>query len=103
MERYIYKQNSIEKPYRVIVTHKRRRYQGGCHETLEGAIKARNEILKKIGKCIDPDIKAKMKTILEDLENQVEQFTIDFNEYLSIEKVNTCRSIQRSIRQLTKM
>lgn len=100
--KYIYYTSGAKKPYRVIITHKRKKYEGGSHETLDEAIQARNELLKKVGKCIDPDLKRKMIQTLENLEDQVEQFTVDFNDCLSTEKVNTCRYIQRQLRQMIK-
>lgn len=100
--KYIYYTSGVKKPYRVIITHKRKKYEGGSHETLDEAIQARNELLKKVGKCIDPDLKRKMIKALENLEDQVEQFTVDFNDCLSAEKVNTCRYIQRQLRQMIK-
>ena len=70
MEKFIYK-NTSKKPYRVIVTHNGKRYNGGVHETLSEAISSRDDLIKGI-KPVDILRRIQVKQTLREAINMIE-------------------------------
>ena len=71
MEKFIYK-NTSKKPYRVIVTHNGKRYNGGVHATLSEAISSRDDLIKGTMKPIDIRRRMQLKQTLREAINKIE-------------------------------
>lgn len=71
MEKFIYK-NTSNKPYRVIVTHNGKRYNGGVHVTISDAIESRDRLVREINKPIDVRVRLKVKQTIRVAINMIE-------------------------------